>query len=551
MELHELEKLINETAQGLVSPEEAISRLRREPFTDLGYAKTDNHRGIRQGVAEVIYGESKTPEQIIGICNALKDAGQKRVLITRLDQGVAFEVSQEVPLVYRDECSAGIVGEIPEPSGNGAILVAAAGTSDLRVAEEAALTAEVLGNKVVRLYDVGVAGIHRLLAHTEDIMNANVIIAVAGMEGALPSVVAGMASAPVIAVPTSVGYGASFNGVAALLAMLNSCASGVSVVNIDNGFGAGYQASLINHAKVLEDGKTPSWDFDDENAEDAEILSSEEIPVLENTGLLTKAITEGSQNKGGVSSLIPVAPEGDASDETADPMDILAQASEKEAAVPVAKPEEKAADVAGGPTFEPPVGLPVEVSPETPAPKTLHFDLTHNATRKAILGTLLAQIDEEGFAALSRKLELAGVPNKHHGDFGEVLETVDNLCASEKVKADMRTIYYYLAEAEAQAHNCAIEETHFHEVGNAEAIENALQICFAFESLSPDKVTATPVQIGSGSVVTSHGVLNIPAPATTHLLASGIPVYSKRYKGELCTPTSAAIIKHFVDEYIM
>ncbi|MDR2721947.1 MAG: nickel pincer cofactor biosynthesis protein LarB [Coriobacteriaceae bacterium] len=270
MELLELEVLINAVAEGSVAPDEALSRLRSAPFTDLGYAKIDNHRGIRQGVAEVIYGEGKTAEHIVGICQSMLKEGQQRILITRLAKEVAEVVAQELHatgvqdatqdaahgatqgamFTYHELCRVGIVGNFPEPNGNGVVVIAAAGTSDLPVAEEAALTAEVLGNQVVRLYDVGVAGIHRLLAHTEDILNASVIVAVAGMEGALPSVVAGMASVPVIAVPTSVGYGASFNGIAALLAMLNSCASGVSVVNIDNGFGAGYQASLINHSKI-------------------------------------------------------------------------------------------------------------------------------------------------------------------------------------------------------------------------------------------------------------------------------------------------------------
>jgi len=250
MELHDLELLLNGVAQGSVAPHEALRHLRSEPFTDLGYAKADNHRGIRQGVAEVIYGEGKSATQIIGICRALADAGQERILITRLAKALAQAVGEEVALDYYELCRIGIVGEMPEPTGNGNIVVAAAGTSDLSVAEEAALTAQVLGNRVVRLYDVGVSGIHRLLAFTDDILDASVIVAVAGMEGALPSVVAGLTNAPVIAVPTSVGYGSSFGGLAALLAMLNSCASGVSVVNIDNGFGAGYQASLINHAKL-------------------------------------------------------------------------------------------------------------------------------------------------------------------------------------------------------------------------------------------------------------------------------------------------------------
>ena len=259
MEQRDLEQLLSQVASGKVSPDEAARVLKVAPVTELGYAKVDNHRGIRQGVSEVIYGEGKTAEQIAGICTAMLEAGQKRILITRLDEGKAIAVADFLystqdetgpSLEYRATARIGIVGTVPEPDGVGAIVVAAAGTSDLPVAEEAALTAEMLGNTVKRLYDVGVAGIHRLLAHADDLADASVIVAVAGMEGALASVVGGMASCPVVAVPTSVGYGASFGGVAALLAMLNSCASGISVVNIDNGFGAGYQAHMINHVKA-------------------------------------------------------------------------------------------------------------------------------------------------------------------------------------------------------------------------------------------------------------------------------------------------------------
>lgn len=250
MDQKELHELLTAVASGEIAPESAALRLKTAPFTDLGYAKVDNHRGIRQGVPEIIYGEGKTTEQISGICKAMAEAGQQHIMITRLDSAKAEALTSDLALDYRAIARVGIIGGMPELSGDGTIVIAAAGTSDLPVAEEAALTAEVLGNQVVRLFDVGVAGIHRLLAHTNDIMDAQVIVAVAGMEGALASVVGGMASCPVIAVPTSVGYGASFGGIAALLSMLNSCASGMSVVNIDNGFGAGYQASMINHLKA-------------------------------------------------------------------------------------------------------------------------------------------------------------------------------------------------------------------------------------------------------------------------------------------------------------
>ncbi len=243
-------ELLEAVAAGNLKVDEALLQFQTADVTDIGYAQVDHSRAMRQGVGEVVYGEGKTADQIWGICKTMLEAGQERILITRLDAAKAQELAGVFDLDYHEAARIGIIGGLPQPNGNGTIVVACAGTSDLPVAEEAALTAEVLGNEIVRLFDVGVAGIHRLLSHTEDIARANVIIAVAGMEGALPSVVGGLASCPVIAVPTSVGYGASFDGLAALLAMLNSCASGISVVNIDNGFGAGYQASMINHVKT-------------------------------------------------------------------------------------------------------------------------------------------------------------------------------------------------------------------------------------------------------------------------------------------------------------
>lgn len=239
--------ILQQVQDGSVSPEEAMLQLKMEPFQDLGFAKVDHHRELRQGTAEVIYGAGKTTEQIIGIAGAMKDHGQETILITRITGKTAQEISKVYPVEYNAMGHLGIIGSLPEPDGDGTVVVATGGTSDIPIAEEAAVTAEALGNKVTRLYDVGVSGVHRLLSHQEDIMSAQVIVAVAGMEGALPSVIGGLADCPVIAVPTSVGYGASLGGIAALLSMLNSCASGVSVVNIDNGFGAGYLANMINH----------------------------------------------------------------------------------------------------------------------------------------------------------------------------------------------------------------------------------------------------------------------------------------------------------------
>lgn len=247
MEQKDLKEILSKIASGEISVDDAMLKFKNSPFEDLGFAKADHHRGIRQGIAEVIYGAEKTAQQIIDISKALLSGGQKTVLITRMSKEAATEVEKELHFTYYETAKIGIVGEMPDPDTESNILIATGGTSDIPVAEEAALTAQVLGNKVTRLYDVGVAGIHRLLSNSEEIMKAKVIIAIAGMEGALASVIGGMASCPVIAVPTSIGYGASFGGLSALLSMLNSCASGVSVVNIDNGFGAGYLASMINH----------------------------------------------------------------------------------------------------------------------------------------------------------------------------------------------------------------------------------------------------------------------------------------------------------------
>jgi NCAIR mutase (PurE)-related protein len=238
--------VLEDVAAGRMSVDEASLRLRVEPFEDLGFAKVDHHRGIRQGVPEVIFGAGKTPEQIASIANSMLSKGDNTILITRLSPDAADVLSKDLELEYHPVSRIGVIGRNMEPVNDNTIVVITAGTSDIPVAEEAAVTAEVLGNKVVRIFDAGVAGIHRLMAHRDEIMSARVVVAVAGMEGALASVVGGMVDCPVIAVPTSVGYGASFGGLSALLTMLNSCASGVGVVNIDNGFGGGYLASIIN-----------------------------------------------------------------------------------------------------------------------------------------------------------------------------------------------------------------------------------------------------------------------------------------------------------------
>ncbi len=259
MEEREIRKLLDDVRNGEASVEEAVLKLKEAPFENMGFARPDHHRGLRQGRPEVIYGQGKTPEQILKISENLLMHGQKKVLITRMSREAheyyeANRTDITGELFYHELSRVGIAfspasseDEGVAEERRGKVVIATGGTSDMPVAEEAALTAEFYGSSVVRLYDVGVAGIHRLLAKEpmEEIMTADVVIAIAGMEGALASVVGGLADCPVIAVPTSVGYGASFGGLSALLSMLNSCASGVSVVNIDNGFGAGYLAAMI------------------------------------------------------------------------------------------------------------------------------------------------------------------------------------------------------------------------------------------------------------------------------------------------------------------
>lgn len=241
-----IRQLFEQVRKGKLTPDDAVDRLRHLPFEDLGFAKVDHHRALRNGMPEIILGEGKTPAQVAGIFARLAKHGGN-ILATRANEKQFAAVKKNVRAVeYRELARSVVLQRDPKKYGKGIIAVVSAGTSDIPVAEEAVVTAELMGNEVEHFYDVGVAGIHRLLANREALTRARVVIVCAGMEGALPSVVGGLVGVPVIAVPTSIGYGASFQGIAALLGMLNSCASNVSVVNIDNGFGAGYVASLIN-----------------------------------------------------------------------------------------------------------------------------------------------------------------------------------------------------------------------------------------------------------------------------------------------------------------
>jgi NCAIR mutase (PurE)-related protein len=247
MNQQEVKRLLRGVREHEISVEDAVERLKALPFVDLGYAVADTHRALRQGFPEVVMGEGKAAADIVEIVGRLRSPGQN-VLVTRVDEQKARAVRERIPQAHYYERARALVfrdAEI-EIKGRGTIMVVSAGTSDIPVAEEAALVCELMGNATERLWDVGVAGIHRLATHVERLRSANVLIVAAGMEGALPSVIGGIVERPVVAVPTSVGYGAGFGGLSALLGMLNSCAASVCVVNIDNGFGAGYVASLIN-----------------------------------------------------------------------------------------------------------------------------------------------------------------------------------------------------------------------------------------------------------------------------------------------------------------
>jgi NCAIR mutase (PurE)-related protein len=247
MTKEQLRKLLEQVRQGELDIERALGRLRHMPFEDIGFAKVDHHRALRQGMPEVIFGQGKTPEQVVAIATRLLE-NAKNILITRADEATGKAVRRKIRKAEYFPLSRVVrVWGDRRIDGKGKIAVVCAGTSDIPVAEEARLTAETMGNEVDAIYDVGVAGIHRLMSQLDRLMEARVVVAVAGMEGALPSVVGGLVPCPVVAVPTSIGYGANFRGLSALLTMLNSCASNVTVVNIDNGFGAGYVASLINH----------------------------------------------------------------------------------------------------------------------------------------------------------------------------------------------------------------------------------------------------------------------------------------------------------------
>ena len=510
----DVKTMLQSVENGTLSVEDALVQLKEAPFTDLGFAKVDHHRAIRQGAAEVVYGAGKTPEQIEAIVQSLQEGGATCVLVTRLtpEAALLLDATDEIELTYYPDARIGIAGDLPKPDGNGTIVVACAGTSDLPVAEEAALTAEALGNKVTRLYDVGVAGLHRVLSHMDELVKAQVVIAIAGMEGALASVIGGLTAAPVIAVPTSVGYGAAFGGVAALLGMLTSCASGVSVVNIDNGFGAAFQAHQINHLR----------------------LPAQDVP--------------GGEAPAGTAAPASGAPEDHAHTHTHGAVSEAARPVITVHAVQAARPAEASTHISTEPV---PAGA-------------ITLDLSQSATRGTLLDQLYGLMDARQHARFHSITDAALVPARHHHDIAEVRATIDSLDVPEEVRADLGAVYAILAQAEATVHGTSVEQTHFHEVGNGSGISNALAICAAFYVLGASKfdalgnpakpaspVASTPVQTGCGQIECAHGLMDVPAPATAAILETHhVPVQPDCRPGELCTPTSAALIAHFVDRWV-
>ncbi len=494
-------------------------------FVELGYAKVDTARAARQGVGEVVYGEGKTAAQIAGIVQSLAAAGQERVLVTRLDELKAADVrallAAELDLAYWSDSRLGVVGGMPEPDGNGYVVVAAAGTSDLPVAEEAALTAEFLGNEVCRLYDVGVAGVHRLLAHAEELSGAQVVVAVAGMEGALPSVVGGLVSCPVIAVPTSVGYGASFGGVTALLAMLNSCASGVSVVNIDNGFGAAYQASLINHL-----GR--SRDVADEIAR----------PCGKAVGAASRMLYLDCSS--GISGDMTVA-----------------------ALLDLGSPEQKAArerKVRAVLESLPVDGFSIRVSRVVKSGlDACDFDVAldaahenHDHDMEYLHGH--SHGHSHGHDRSHDHDHDHGHDHGHsHADYHEhehehrnladVTAVIDGSRATDGAKAIARRVFSIIAEAEAAAHGKPVDQVHFHEVGAVDSIADILAAAVCLDDLDVEGVVVTDLAEGRGTVRCQHGVIPVPVPAVVSITSAyGISLRPLPVDGELVTPTGAAIV---------
>ena len=526
MDKRDLEQLLSDVAGGSVTPADALTRIQTAPTADLGFAQLDLSRGVRQGAGEVVYGAGKTAEQIAAIIKALLDADQERILVTRLDAEKAAHTAEllgnDIDLGYVPDAQLALVGGKPSPTGNGRIVVACAGTSDLPVAEEAALTAEFYGNEVDRLYDVGVAGLHRLLAHAEELAQAQVVIAIAGMEGALASVIGGLVSCPVIAVPTSVGYGASFGGVAALLAMLNSCASGVSVVNIDNGFGAAYQASLINHLSA----GTPT------PAKEHFMSNHQHTLIIDGTSGISGDMT--------VAALLDLG----ASEE---------HLREQLATLPVDGFEIAVTRVNkhGIDAYDFDVQLAEELENhdhdmawlygnEAAAEHTHEHEHHHHDHGEHEHCHEHAH-DHEGHAHEHEDHHHAH--HHHHRSLADVTTIIDGSQLSDGAKRRALAIFTALAAAEAKAHGKTPETVMFHEVGAIDSIVDICSVAICLDDLGIEDIVVESLSEGHGTIHCAHGLMPIPVPAVVNLCQAGnIALTPAPVAGELVTPTGAAIV---------
>lgn len=451
-------------------------------------ARVDHDRADRCGFPEVVFAQGKTSEQVARIAEEL--LGRSDVLlVTRASHEQFLAVAEVAPdAVWHESPRLVIVDRRTDAPAEGHVVVASAGTADIPVAEEAARCAELMGSHVTRLFDVGVAGVHRALAHTDLLRSARVIVAVAGMEGALPSLVAGLVDVPVIAVPTSVGYGANLEGLSALLTMLNSCAGGIGVVNIDNGFGAAVLATRINRPGWAATGPVPTVSRD--LPASATALAAPSAP--EDAGA-TIAYLDCSTGVSGDKLLGALLDAGEQS---------------------------------GAFTAELLAGIVARIAPEA--------RLT------------MERVRSHGIAAMGVRVTGAHEPHARH--LSDIEKAIEAAGLPDAVRDGALATFALLADAESGVHGCSREEVHFHEVGAVDAIVDIVGVHAGLHALGIDRVIASPVAVGSGTVKCAHGTLPVPAPATARLLG-GIPVYAGPATGELTTPTGAALVATVVSRF--
>lgn len=507
----ELRNLLEAVSMGLVDLDEAAGRLSKLPFEDLGFAHIDHHRVLRRGYGEAIYCAGKTTDQVVAIAERMVAYGHENILATRAEADTLDALERRFSArIYGDSRLA--VVNPKEVSPVGLVCVCTGGTSDIPAAEEAAVTAEVGGSRVERLYDVGVAGIHRLLAKTDVLSEAHAIIVVAGMEGALASVVGGMVSCPVIAVPTSVGYGASFGGIAALLSMLNSCSPGISVVNIDNGYGAGYQANVINRMTMEE-------------------------PVR-------RCATEGVGETVG-----DTAAEGDSGTKNASPRtaggtvrDLIAIRS------PARLSERNEIDDVKIAHLDPFSGVSGDMFLGALVDAGMPVgDLSEAIGSLGVPGLVVSADTVRRGGLAATKVTVTYPPQQTHRHLREIVTMIEEGDLPETVKADAISVFYKLGEAEASIHGVGLQKVHFHEVGAADAIADVVGTVWGLDALGAERVTVGSVNVGAGLVKCDHGTLPVPAPATLRLLKEW-KVFCAGPRRELTTPTGAALVTVLGDQ---